>query len=81
MREIKKYRSVVEILQDAIDKEVDSFDYYYQCAQEVSDRELKDFLLKLAQTEEDHRQQLEEYLREAKAQMEIDEAIMSSFDY
>ncbi|OFV88241.1 MAG: hypothetical protein A2V74_02305 [Acidobacteria bacterium RBG_16_70_10] len=64
----KTWRSIVEVLRTAIEREGDSFDYYYDAAQRTDDPELKRFLLDLAEMEKDHARRLREELERVENQ-------------
>ena len=74
-----KINSVVEILNDAIVREVESFTYYADSAKQAEDPIIKKLFLQLAQIEEGHRIQLEGKLKEVLAQIEIDQAMTGEF--
>lgn len=77
----KECPSITEVLQDAIHKEEEFQEYLHCCAKEVGNPKVKDYLEKLSKEEEEHRHKLEDYLEEVKAQIEIDEAIIESYDH
>jgi rubrerythrin len=47
-------QSMEEILRTAIEREADSFEYYYQAAMTADEPELRQFLLDLAEMEKEH---------------------------
>ena len=55
-------RSMEEILRTAIEREADSYEYYYGAALEAAEPELRDFLLELAGMEQEHSRRLREEL-------------------
>ena len=63
--------SMCEILENAIQKEIDAFDYYNTAAKYVGNEKIKSLLLTLATIEEGHRKQLEGHLTELKAHDEL----------
>lgn len=81
MGRIKVYRSITEVLECAIKKEKDMHDYFSRCAEEVGEPKVKEYLLKIAQDEEDHLERLKEHLTDVKAQIEVDQAIMESYEH
>ncbi|MBL7960725.1 hypothetical protein JNL27_10860 [bacterium] len=81
MGRVKVYRSITEVLECAIKKEKDVHDYFCRCAEEVGDQKVKDYLLKIVQDEQDHLNRLKEHLSEVQAQIEIDQAIMESYEH
>jgi rubrerythrin len=74
-KEPVKFNSVVEILNDAIVREVESFSYYTDSAKQTEDPRIKKLFLQLAQIEEGHKIQLEGKLKDVLAQIEIDQAM------
>jgi rubrerythrin len=81
MTRVKVFRSITEVLECAIKKEKDVKDYFTRCAEEVGDQKVKDYLLRIAQDEQDHLDRLKEHLSEVQAQLEIDQAIMESYEH
>ena len=81
MGRVKVYRSITEVLECAIKKEKDVHDYFCRCAEEVGDQKVKEYLLKIVQDEQDHLNRLKEHLSEVQAQIEIDQAIMESYEH
>lgn len=77
----KECPSITEVLEDAIHKEAEFQEYLRTCAKEIGDPKVKDYLEKLSKEEADHKEKLAGYLEEVKAQIEIDEAIMESYDH
>lgn len=77
----KKYRSVTEVIENAIQKEEDVRAYFSRCAAEVSEPNVKSYLLTIAQHEEDHLNRLKDHLTDIKAQLEVDQAIMESYEH
>ncbi|MGB9773841.1 MAG: ferritin family protein [Bacteroidota bacterium] len=71
--------TIIEILEHALEREIDSFTYYVHAAETACDPQVKAFLLHLAEMEDSHRKQLLGQLSELRAQMEITESINSSF--
>jgi len=63
--------SMEEILTNAIEKEIESYNYYMKAANCVGNEDIKALLLGLAEIEEGHRKQLEMCLTELKANREI----------
>jgi rubrerythrin len=81
MARTKVYRSITEVLGCAIKKEKEVYDYFCRCAEEVGDTKVKEYLLKIAQDEQDHLNRLKDHLDEIKAQIEVDQAIMESYEH
>lgn len=67
--------TIMEILLEAIKREQDSYDYYYQAALKASRPATRKMLLKLAEWEKSHIDELTNHVMELKAQMEIERAI------
>lgn len=72
---------IIEILKTAIEREKDSFDYYYSASLKACEPSIQKFLLELAEMEREHRKLLEKKLMEIKAITSIRDGIRSSFDY
>jgi rubrerythrin len=72
---------IIEILRTAIEREKDSFDYYYSASLKACEPRVQKFLLELAEMEKEHRRLLEEKLKEIEAQISITDGIRSSFEY
>ncbi len=72
---------IVEILKTAIEREKDSFDYYYSASLKACEPSVQKFLLELAEMEKEHRRLLEEKLVEIEATASIRDGIIASFDY
>jgi len=72
---------IIEILKVAIEREKDSFDYYYSASLKACEPAVQKFLMELAQMEKEHRRLLEEKLREIEAEVSIRDGIRSSFEY
>ena len=56
---------MIEILRVAIEREKDSFDYYYSASLKACDPSIQKFLLELAEMEKEHRRLLEEKITTA----------------
>ncbi len=67
--------TMIEILEEAIQREKDSYDYYHHAAAVAVKPSAKKMFLSLAEREKDHITELCAHLMELKAQMEIDRAI------
>ena len=67
--------TMMEILEEAIQREKDSYDYYHRAATVAVKPAAKKMFLSLAERENDHINELCVHLMELKAQMEIDRAI------
>lgn len=67
--------TMIEILEEAILREKDAYDYYQHAATVAVRPSAKKVLLSLADREKDHMEEICALLTELKAQMEIDRAI------
>lgn len=67
--------SMEEIIENAILKEIEAYNYYISAARCVGNEEIKSLLLALATIEEGHKSQLEACLNELKINKEISAAI------
>ena len=67
--------SMMEILTEAIKKEQESYDYYYRAASQAAKPATRKMLLNLAGWEKGHIEELENHIKELKAQMEADRAM------
>jgi rubrerythrin len=72
---------IIEILKTAIERERDSFDYYYSASLKACEPSVQKFLLELAEMEKEHRRLLEEKLMEIEAVASVRDGIRASFDY
>ncbi|MCX7761871.1 MAG: hypothetical protein N2252_03410 [Candidatus Kryptonium sp.] len=78
-KEIKNI--MIEILKVAIEREKDSFDYYYSASLKACEPSVQKFLLELAEMEKEHRRLLEEKLKELESEVSVLDGIRSSFEY
>ncbi|MCS7229708.1 MAG: ferritin family protein [Candidatus Kryptonium sp.] len=78
-KEIKNI--MIEILKVAIEREKDSFDYYYSASLKACEPRVQKFLLELAEMEKEHRRLLEEKLKELESEVSVLDGIRSSFEY
>ncbi len=72
--------SMVEIIENAIEREIDSCNYYKCAAECVGDDKIKELLIALSEIEEGHRKQLEGHLEELKAHMELSAAMTLRYE-
>lgn len=79
-RVIPEYKNLVDIIQDAVDKESDAEDYYLQAAERAHTAEVRDFLTGLARMERDHHDQLAAMLEKLRAEKTVMDGILSSYD-
>ncbi len=80
MSEFKQARSVVDVINEIIARENESYDFHIKAAKEIGDEKAKTCLTKFAELQRRHCQQLQECLGNIQSQMDIDRSIMSSFD-
>ncbi|MCC7202200.1 MAG: rubrerythrin [Nitrospirae bacterium] len=71
--------TLIDIVREAIQKEIDSYNYYYNAASVAVKPAAKRMFLKLAAMEEGHAAELGKHLSDLEAQLHIDKAISSSF--
>lgn len=72
--------SMIEILENAIEREIDSCNYYRCAANCVGDDKIKELLIALSSIEEGHRKQLEGHLAELKAHLELSRAMTIRYE-
>ena len=80
MRVIPAYRTLVDVIQDAIGKESDAERFYTEAAELASTPEVRDFLLGMARMEHDHYTMLSDKLASLKADQTVMNGILSSYD-
>jgi len=78
---IESCRGVIEVIEEAIQREQQLHDYFWHCSEEVGDFKLKRYFAEIASEEFSHKKHLEDCLAEVKAQREIDDAIMESYEH
>ena len=66
---------MMEILTEAIRREQESYDYYYRAASQAAKPATRKMLLNLAEWEKGHIEELENHIKELKAQKEADRAM------
>ena len=79
-RVIPSYKSLVDILQDAVDKENDAEQYYLEAAALAHTAEVKEFLFEMSRMERDHSVQLSKQLETLRAEQTAINGILSSYD-
>ncbi len=79
-RVIPAYKSLVDILQDAIDKENDAEQFYTEAAELAQNAEVKEFLLDMAAMEKEHALMLARRLDSLRADQTVIDGILSSYD-
>ncbi len=80
MEQTKSPRTVIDIIKEVIARENESYDFHMKAAQEIGDEKARHCLTKFAELQRLHCKKLQECLGNIQSQMEIDNAIMSSFD-
>lgn len=78
-RVIPEYKSLVDILQDAVDKEKDAERYYREAADMAQDEQVRHFLTELAEMEKEHSVRLAQMLEQLRADQTVIDGIMSSY--
>lgn len=79
-RVIPAYKTLVDILQDAIDKENDAEQYYTEAAELAQNAEVREFLLDMARMEKEHALMLARRLDSLRADQTVIDGILSSYD-
>ncbi len=79
-RVIPNYQNLLDVLQDAVDKERDAEFFYREASELASDPEIRDFLLNLSRMEAEHHAMLLRRLDMLKADQNAVDGILSSFD-
>ena len=78
-RVIPEYKTLVDILQDAVDKERDAERYYLEAADVAQDEKVKRFLVELAEMEKEHAVRLGQMLDQIRADQTVIDGILSSY--
>ena len=76
-----EYNSVTGFLEETIERSKNDQDYLKRCMDEAADLKIKDYLLKLSQMEADLKNNAEICLTEIHAQIEMEEAIVESYEH
>ncbi len=71
--------TLIDIVKEAIQKEIASYNYYYKAASMAGKPTAKRMFLKLAKMEEGHASELGKQLSDLEAQVHIDRAITGHF--
>ncbi len=79
-RVIPAYKTLVDILQDAIDKENDAEQFYTEAAELAQNAEVREFLLDMARMEKEHALMLARRLDSLRADQTVIDGILSSYD-
>jgi rubrerythrin len=73
--EPREVRTLVQILEEAVKKEYESYEYYSNAAKHSGRPAVKKMFLKLAEMEKEHMADLNKHLAETKAQIMVESAI------
>jgi rubrerythrin len=73
--ETREVRTIVQILEDAVKKEHESYEYYSISAKHSGRPAVKKMFLKLAEMEKGHFTELNKLLADTKAQIMVESAI------
>jgi rubrerythrin len=79
-RIIPEYTALVDIIQDALDKEKDAQAYYLEAADMAQAAEIRDFLLEMAAMEKEHVDLLTRKLEALRSNQIAMNGILSSFE-
>ncbi|MBL0176458.1 MAG: hypothetical protein IPP94_14540 [Ignavibacteria bacterium] len=79
-RVIPAYKTLVEVLQDAIDKESDAEEFYREASEMAQSTDVRVFLLEMAVMEREHFNMLSKKLESIRADQQVMNGILSSFD-
>lgn len=79
-RKITRFDSIEDILRFAMDDELEAHQYYLDAAERTADPDMKRFLEKLADMEQNHYAILKEKLEECRANNFCMESILASFN-
>ncbi len=75
IKETKEIRTLVQILEEAIKKEHESYEYYMNKAKHSGKPSIKKIFLSLAEMEKEHKAELNKQMVDVKAQIIVDSAI------
>ena len=78
-RVIPEYKTLAEVLQDAIDKESDAEEFYREAAEMAPSTEVRAFLLEMAVMEREHFDMLTRQLASLRADQQVMNGILSSY--
>jgi rubrerythrin len=79
-RIIPEYTALIDIIQDALDKEKDAQAFYLEAADMAQAAEVRDFLLEMADMERSHAEMLTAKLESLKSNQVVLDGILSSFE-
>ncbi len=71
----REVRTIVQILEEAVKKEYESYEYYSNAAKHSGRPAVEKMFLKLAEMEKGHVAELNKHLAETKAQIMLESAI------
>ncbi|MBI5646481.1 MAG: hypothetical protein HY962_06075 [Ignavibacteriae bacterium] len=78
-RVIPEYKTLAEVLQDAIDKEKDAEVFYREAAAMAQATDIREFLTQMADMERDHFDMLTRRLDALRADQQVMDGILSSY--
>ena len=78
-RVIPEYKTLLEVLQDAIDKENDAEAFYREAADLAQSTDIREFLTEMASMEHDHYVMLTRRLEAIRADQRVMDGILSSY--
>ncbi|MCB0833973.1 MAG: hypothetical protein KDC45_10960 [Bacteroidetes bacterium] len=81
MKEEMECPGILELMEQAIDKEEEFKKYLHRCAQWVENPKIKTYFEELADEEARHREKLEAFLDDLKAEYAVYEAIVESEEH
>ena len=76
---VPEYTNLIDLFQDAIDKERDAEVFYRQAAELAQSVDIKQFLLELSATEHEHFLALTQKLEQVRAELMAMDGIMASY--
>lgn len=79
-RVIPEYSSLVDIIEDAIDKEKDAWRFYTEAAEMAPTDDIREFLLEMAAMEKEHVTLLTNKLETLRSDNTVMEGILSSYN-
>ncbi len=78
-RVIPAYKTLVEVLQDALDKEKDAVSFYREAAEMADEGDIRAFLLQLAEMESEHAGMIQQRLDSLQSDKRVMDGILSSY--
>ncbi len=76
---IPAYANLIDLFQDAIDKERDAEQFYFEASKLAKSEEIRRFLLELSAVEHEHFLALQQRLEQVKAEQSAMDGILSSY--